>query len=90
MTSASKDNAAKNAARCRPRRLAATPVVSVDGCGCGSMRIHVGPVTLRLNANAAAALVATVSRALAGLSTVPCPKAANERQEAPFVHYGDA
>ena len=90
MAAGSNDKTSNQPTRCTPRRLAATPVVSVDGCSCGSMRIHLGPITVRLNANAAAALVATVSRALGGLSTVPCPRASNECQEAPLIHYGDA
>ncbi|MEM8609086.1 MAG: hypothetical protein AAGF92_18425 [Myxococcota bacterium] len=90
MKSGSQSKSTEKLKRCSPKRLASTPVVTVDGCGCGSMQLHMGPMTLRLNANAAAALVATLSRALAGLPTVPCPRGPNEHQDVPITHYGDA
>ena len=49
---------------CKPKRLAESSLVAVDGCMCGNMLIHVGPVTLRMDPNAVAALLGTLGQAV--------------------------
>jgi len=46
---------------CERRRLAAEGQNAVDVCGCGAIHLTVGPVTIRLEAEAYRELASTIS-----------------------------
>lgn len=49
---------------CKPKRLAESAFVAVDGCACGNMLIHIGPVTVRMDPHAVSALLGTLGQAV--------------------------
>jgi hypothetical protein len=51
--------------KCTGRTIAQSPVATVDRCThCGSLSLHVGPVTLRLEEHAFRRLVSTLAEAV--------------------------
>jgi hypothetical protein len=49
---------------CSRTRLAQSSVASIDRCDCGIFQLHVGALTLRLEAGAARELLATLGEAV--------------------------
>jgi hypothetical protein len=59
---------------CTVVRLAQGELIAVDRCSCGTLRVHLGPMTLRVNAAGLSAIVSTLNEALmADASFVPRP-----------------
>jgi hypothetical protein len=50
---------------CGRRRLAESSAAIVDACSCGTLQVHLGPISVRIPAEELHALVATLSNALA-------------------------
>ena len=49
---------------CTRRRLAEGGIASVDVCSCGTLQIHIGALSLRMDEGALSELVTTLGRAL--------------------------
>jgi hypothetical protein len=49
---------------CTVVRLAEGELIAVDRCSCGTLRVHLGPMTLRVNASGLSAIVRTLNEAL--------------------------
>jgi hypothetical protein len=49
---------------CTRRRLAEGGLASVDVCSCGTLQVHIGALSLRLDEGALSELVATLGHAL--------------------------
>lgn len=51
---------------CRPQRamLAEGPFCKVEACGCGTIHVSLGPITLRLRVDVVESVVQTLSEAL--------------------------
>lgn len=49
---------------CQRRTLAATPTCRVHLCDCGAVQLEIGPLTLRLDAEAITSVGATVCEAI--------------------------
>ena len=54
-------------ARCHHTRLAQGDLAAIDSCECGTLHLHLGALTLRLNEDALNELVGTLGYALAQL-----------------------
>ncbi|MGE0325336.1 MAG: hypothetical protein AB7S68_23625 [Polyangiaceae bacterium] len=54
-------------ARCHHSRLAQGELAALDACECGTLHLHLGAITLRLNEDALNELVGTLGYALAQL-----------------------
>ena len=59
------------AQRCAPRRLAEGRVAAVDMCVCGTMHLHFGALTLRMDQATLTELLATLGQAVAVCSARP-------------------
>jgi hypothetical protein len=66
---------------CSQTRLAESPVAAVDRCSCGTLQLHIGPLTLRLAPCALGELRTTLDRAMAAYSA---------RDVAPAAHAAKA
>jgi hypothetical protein len=53
------------AAGCTRQRLAEGDLAAVDVCSCGTLQVHIGALSLRLDEQALSELVVTFGRALA-------------------------
>ena len=51
--------------RCTTVRLAESSVAAVDACGCGTMQLHLGALTVRLAPSAVSELLSTLGTAVA-------------------------
>lgn len=49
---------------CSVVRLAGNELVAVDRCNCGTLRVHLGALTLRINAEGLQAIMQTLNEAL--------------------------
>ncbi|MET0389398.1 MAG: hypothetical protein ABW321_25715 [Polyangiales bacterium] len=49
---------------CAIVRLATSDLVAVDRCNCGTLRVHLGALTLRINAEGLQAIMETLGEAL--------------------------
>lgn len=49
---------------CSIVRLAGNEIVAVDRCSCGTLRVHLGALTLRVNAEGLQAIMHTLNEAL--------------------------
>ena len=49
---------------CTRRRLAEGGIASVDACSCGTLQIHIGALSIRMDEGALSELVATLGQAL--------------------------
>jgi hypothetical protein len=49
---------------CAVVRLASSELVAVDRCNCGTLRVHLGALTLRINAEGLQAIMETLGAAL--------------------------
>jgi hypothetical protein len=58
---------------CSRTRVAESLVAAVDLCACGTMQVHVGPLTLRMARGAVSELLETLSQALAQLDARHTP-----------------
>ena len=64
-------------------RLAEGPICMVEECSCGVMHLTIGPVTLRLQAEAVESMWVTLGEAISR-------HAAHERERAVRIHMGQA
>ena len=62
---------------CSQTRLAESGVAAVDSCSCGTLQLHIGPLTLRLAPRALSELRATVDKAITAYAA---------REGTPAVH----
>lgn len=54
---------------CQRRRLAATPVVSIDACSCGTIQVHLGALTLRFTPEGLSEVARGINEALVEFET---------------------
>jgi hypothetical protein len=66
-------------ADCHTTRLAESEMVAVDRCSCGTLSVHLGPMTLRIRAEGLRAIVETLGEALQSCQQVG---ATGERRQA--------
>ena len=59
-------------------RLAESEAVAVDMCGCGTLQVHLGDLSLRLPAEMVANLIRTLGAALAARQRILAHRAAPE------------
>jgi hypothetical protein len=68
-----------NRGTCSQTRLAESGVAAVDACSCGTLQLHIGPLTLRLAPCALSELRATVDRAITAYAAREAAPAPHER-----------
>jgi len=66
-----------NRGTCTQTRLAESGVAAVDLCSCGTLQLHIGPLTLRLAPCALSELRSTVDKAITAYAA---------REAAPVAH----
>lgn len=64
---------------CSQTRLAESGVAAVDLCSCGTLQLHIGPLTLRLAPCALSELRATVDKAITAYAAREAAPAAHEQ-----------
>jgi hypothetical protein len=70
---------------CSQTRLAESAVAAIDLCSCGTLQLHIGPLTLRLAPCALSELRATVDKAMAAFGARDVAPAA---RTAPVSFFG--
>lgn len=61
---------AQDSRSCQSVRVAQSELVAVDRCSCGTLSVHLGPMTLRVRPEGLGAIVETLGAALR--ATEPC------------------
>ncbi|MEY4580777.1 MAG: hypothetical protein RL701_5480 [Pseudomonadota bacterium] len=64
MTMKSDHSNHSDAEACAIVRLAGNELIAVDRCSCGTLRVHLGALTLRINAEGLQAIMQTLNEAL--------------------------
>lgn len=59
---------------CQRRRLAASPVVSIDACSCGAIQVHLGALTLRFTPEGLSEVARGINEALVTFETARARK----------------
>jgi hypothetical protein len=60
---------------CTQVRLAESEFVAIDRCSCGTLRVHLGALTLRVSAEALEQVMQTLDQALLANAGMPEPRA---------------